>query len=114
MANAFTCADVSTAFNGKGYMLLGLEITGLAARYRDDSAARGGPMMVLVAPTLPAPGLSHACDIYGASMLVLPNASLDAVQMRASLCTQGEMEAALLYASVSLVGTHAGLWTTDE
>lgn len=103
-----------TAFNGKGYMLLGLEITGLAARYRDDSAARGGPMMVLVAPTLPAPGLSHACDIYGASMLVLPNASLDAVQMRASLCTQGEMEAALLYASVSLVGTHAGLWTTDE
>lgn len=103
-----------TAFNGKGYMLLGLEITGLAARYRDDSAARGGPMMVLVAPTLPAPGLSHACDIYGASMLVLPDASLDAVQMRASLCTQGEMEAALLYASVSLVGTHAGLWTTDE
>jgi hypothetical protein len=103
-----------TAFNGKVYMLLGLEITGLAVRYRDDSAARGGPMMVLVAPTLPAPGLSHACDIYGASMLVLPNASLDAVQMRASLCTQGEMEAALLYASVSMVGTHAGLWTTDE
>ena len=103
-----------TAFNGKGYMLLGLEITGLAARYRDDSAARGGPMMVLVAPTLPAPGLSHACDIYGASMLVLPDASLDAVQMRASLCTQGEMEAALLYASVPMVGTHAGLWTTDE
>ena len=103
-----------TAFNGKGYMLLGLEITGLAARYRDDSAARGGPMMVLVAPTLPAPGLSHACDIYGASMLVLPDASLDAVQMRASLCTQGEMEAALLYASVSLIGTRAGLWTTDE
>lgn len=41
--------------------------------------------MVLAAPTLPAPGLSHACD----------------------------MNAALLYASVSLVGTHAGLWTTE-
>jgi hypothetical protein len=53
-----------TAFNGKGYMLLGLEIAGLAARYRDDSATRGGPLMVLVAPTL--------------------------------------------------LGTHAGLWTTDE
>ena len=26
-----------TAFNGNGYMLLGLEISGLAARYRDDS-----------------------------------------------------------------------------
>ncbi len=100
------------AFNGKGYMLLGLEISGLAARYRDDSANRGGPLMVLAAPTLPAPGLSHACDIYGGSLLVLPDASLDAVQVRASLCTQGEMNAALLYASVSLVGTHAGLWTT--
>jgi hypothetical protein len=100
------------AFNGKGYMLLGLEISGLAARYRDDSAQRGGPMMVLAAPTMPAPGLSHACDIYGASLLVLPDASLDAVQVRASLCTQGDMNAALLYASVSLVGTHAGLWTT--
>ena len=95
-------------------MLLGLEISGLAARYRDDSATRGGPMMVLAAPTLPAPGLSHACDIYGASLLVLPDASLDAVQVRASLCTQGEINAALLYASVSLVGTHAGLWTTGE
>ncbi|OBB09637.1 hypothetical protein A5662_08525 [Mycobacteriaceae bacterium 1482268.1] len=101
------------AFTGKGYMLLGLEINGVAARYRDDSAARGGPLMVLVAPTLPAPGLSHECDIYGASLLVLPDASLDAVQVRASLCTQGEMTAALLYASVSLVGTHAALWTID-
>jgi hypothetical protein len=99
------------AFNGKGYMLLGLDISGVAARYRDESAARGGPMMVLAAPTLPAPGLSHACDIYGSSLLVLPDASLDAVQVRASLCTQGDMNAALLYASVSLVGTHAGLWT---
>ena len=100
-----------TAFTVNGYMLLGPEISGLAARYRDDSAQRGGPMMVLVAPSLPAPGLSHACDIYGASLLVLPEASLDAVQVRASLCTQGDMNAALLYASVSLVGTHAGLWT---
>jgi hypothetical protein len=102
------------AFNGKGYMLLGLEISGLAARYRDDSAQRGGPMMVLAAPTMPAPGLSHACDIYGASLLVLPDASLDAVAVRASLCTQGDMNAALLYASVSLVGTHAALWTTGD
>jgi hypothetical protein len=103
-----------TAFSGNGYMLLGLEIDGLAARYRDDSARRGGPMMVLAAPTLPAPGLSHACDVYGASVLVLPEASLDAVQVRASLCTQGEINAALLYATVSLVGTHAGLWTTRD
>jgi hypothetical protein len=103
-----------TAFSGNGYMLLGLEIDGLAARYRDDSARRGGPMVVLAAPTLPAPGLSHACDIYGASVLVLPEASLDAVQVRASLCTQGDINAAVLYATVSLVGTHAGLWTTHD
>jgi len=103
-----------TAFFGNGYMLLGLEIGGFAARYRDDAARRGGPMMVLVAPTLPVPGLSHACDLYGASVLVLPDASRDAVQVRASLCTQGDINRALLYATVSLVGTHAGLWTTDD
>ena len=102
------------AFTGNGYMLLGLEIDGLASRYRDDSARRGGPMMVLAAPTLPGRGLSHACSVYGASLLVLPEASLDAVALRASLCTQGEINAALLYATVSLVGTHAGLWTTRE
>jgi hypothetical protein len=102
------------AFSGNGYMLLGLEIDGLAARYRDDSARRGGPMMVLAAPTLPPPGLSHACDVYGASVLVLPDSSRGAVQVRASLCTQGEINDALLYATVSLVGTHAGLWEKDD
>ena len=100
------------AFSGNGYMLIGLEVDGLAARYRDDSARRGGPMMVLAAPTLPVPGLSHACDVYGASVLVLPDSSRDAVQVRASLCTQGEINRALLYATVSVVGTHAGVWTT--
>ncbi len=100
------------AFSGNGYMLLGLEISGVAARYRDDSARRGGPMMVLVTPTLPPPGLSHACDVYGASVLVLPDATRDAVAVQVSLCTQGEINAALLYATVSMVGTHAGLWTT--
>ena len=103
-----------TAFNGDGYMLIGLEVDGLAARYRDDSARRGGPMMMTAAPTLPPPGLSHACDIYGASVLILPDASREAVQVRASLCTQGEINAALLYATVSLVGTHAALWMTGE
>lgn len=104
---------VPDAFTGNGYMLLGLEIDGLAARYRDDSAERGGPLMVVAAPTLPLPGLSHACSVYGSSVLVLPEASRDAVNVRASLCTQGEMNAALLYASVSVIGTHAALWTTD-
>jgi hypothetical protein len=99
------------AFSGNGYMLLGLEISGLASQYRQDSAKRGGPLMVLVGPTLPGPGLSHACSVYGASLLVLPDAALDAVSVRASLCTQGELNQALLYASVSLIGTHAGLWT---
>nr|WP_090276015.1 hypothetical protein [Mycolicibacterium komanii]CRL69146.1 hypothetical protein CPGR_01414 [Mycolicibacterium komanii] len=102
------------AFTGNGYMLLGLEISGLADQYREVSQQRGGPAMVLVAPTLPPPGLSHACDVYGASILVLPDASRDSVQVKASLCTQGEINNALLYATVSLIGTHAALWTKDD
>lgn len=102
------------AFTGKGYMLLGLEITGLAARYRDDSAARGGPLMIVVGPTLPGQGLSPACAAYGSSLLVLPDASLEAVSLRASLCTQGDINQALLYASVSVIGTHAALWTQAD
>jgi hypothetical protein len=103
-----------TAFTGRGYMLLGLEVSGLAAQYRDDSARRGGPLMVLAAPTVPGDGLSYACAAYGASMLVLPDAGQDAVQVRGSLCTQGEMNEALLYATVSLSATHAGLWTVGD
>ena len=102
------------AFTGGGYMLLGLEIDGLATQYRDVSGRRGGPTMALMSPTLPVPGLSHACDVYGASVLVLPDASRDAVQVSVTLCTQGDINAALLYPTLSLIGTHAGLWTTDE
>jgi hypothetical protein len=84
----------------------------IAAKYRDDSAARGGPMMLLAAPTLPPPGLSPACSAYGSSVLILPEASLDAVHVSASQCTQGDINQALLYATVSVVGTHAAVWTT--
>lgn len=99
------------AFTGSGYMLLGLDADTIAAKYRDDSAARGGPMMLLASPTLPPPGLSPACSDYGSSVLILPEASLDAVHVSASLCTQGDINQALLYATVSVVGTHAAVWT---
>jgi hypothetical protein len=115
------------AFTGNGYMLLGLEADAVAARYRDDSATRGGPMMLLASPTSPASGWGHlprageypqpgqglnpACAAYGASVLILPDASLDAVHVAPSLCTQGEINQALLYATVAIVGTHAGVWT---
>ncbi|GFG98086.1 hypothetical protein [Mycobacterium timonense] len=99
------------AFTGNGYMLLGLEATAVAARYRDESAKRGGPMMLLASPTLPAPGLNPACATYGSSVLILPDASLDAVHVNASLCTQGEINDALLYATLAIDGTHAGVWT---
>ena len=99
------------AFTGNGYMLLGLEADALAARYRDDSATRGGPMMLLVSPTLPGAGLNPACAAYGYSVLILPDASLDSVHVNASLCTQGEINEALLYATVAVDGTHAGVWT---
>ncbi|OMC26387.1 hypothetical protein [Mycobacterium colombiense] len=99
------------AFTGNGYMLLGLEATAIAARYRDESAKRGGPMMLLASPTLPAPGLNPACATYGSSVLILPDASLDSVHVNASLCTQGEINDALLYATLAIDGTHAGVWT---
>lgn len=102
------------AFTGKGYMLLGLEIGGLASRYRDDSAKRGGPLMIAVAPTLPPPGLSHLCDVYGSTLLVLPDAKVGAINTRASLCTQGDINQALLYATVTVVGTHAAVWISRE
>ena len=101
-------------FTGGGYMLLGLEISGQATQYREESARRGGPTMVVMAPTLPAPGLSHACDVYGASTLVLPDSTRDAVFTRVTLCTQGDMNEALLYPTLSVVGTHAALWTKGE
>ena len=99
------------AFNGNGYMLLGLEADAVAARYRDDSAARGGPMVLLASPTVPGRGLNPACATYGSSVLILPDASLDSVHVNASLCTQGEINEALLYATLAIDGTHAGLWT---
>jgi hypothetical protein len=99
------------AFNGNGYMLLGLETDAVAARYRDESATRGGPLVLLASPTLPGRGLSAACAAYGSEVLILPDASLNAVHVNASLCTQGEINQALLYATVAIVGTHAGVWT---
>jgi hypothetical protein len=99
-------------FTGNGYMLLGLNISAIKAQYTDESAGRHGPLMVVVSPALPpGQGLSQACARYGSSVLVLPDASLDAVQVNASLCTQGEINEALLYATLSVVGTHAAVWT---
>jgi hypothetical protein len=109
-----TALGDQAAFTGGGYMLLGLEIGGVAQQYRDVSASRGGPTMLVAAPTHPPPGISHACDVYGASVLVLPDSSRDAIQVRVTLCTQGDINAALLYPTVSLIGTHAGLWTTHD
>jgi hypothetical protein len=99
------------AFNGNGYMLLGLQADAITARYRDDSVSRGGPMMLLASPTVPGRGLNPACTAYGSSVLILPDASLDSVHVNASLCTQGEINEALLYATVAIAGTHAGVWT---
>ena len=102
-------------FTGNGYMLLGLEASDVVTRYRDESAGRGGPMMIVVAPSLPDnQALSYACTTYGSSLLVLPDVKLDAVQVRASLCTQGEINEALLYATLSVVGTHAAVWTSRD
>ncbi|MEU9805532.1 hypothetical protein [Mycobacterium sp. NPDC050853] len=102
------------AFIGNGFSLLGLNISGLAERYRDESAERGGPLMVTVAPTRPGDGIARSCSIYGASVLVLPDAKLNAVQLQPSLCMQGEINAAVLAGTLSVIGTHAAVWTNRE
>ena len=102
-------------FSGNGYMLLGLDISAIKAQYSDESARRGGPLMVMVAPSLPSgQALSHACTVYGSSVLVLPDAKLGAVDVNASLCTQGDINEALLYATLSVVGTHAAVWLSRD
>jgi hypothetical protein len=68
--------------------------------------------MLLAAPSLPPPGVNPGCSAYGASVLILPEATLDAVAVDTSLCTQGEINAAVLYPTVSLAGTHAAVWST--
>ena len=103
-----------TAFTGNGYMLLGVDVSTLAAQYRDDSSRRGGPLMLVVSPSLPPPGLAAECSAYGSSVLILPYAQLDPVHVNASLCTQGEINEAVLYATLSVVGTHAAVWMSRE
>ncbi len=102
------------AFTGNGFSLLGLNISGVGPRYRDESAERGGPLMVAVTPTLPGEGLARSCAIYGSSVLVLPDAALDAVQLQPSLCLQGEINAAVLAGTLSVIGTHAAVWLNRE
>jgi len=101
------------AFTGAGYMVLNLAVDAVATQYRDDAKARGGPLMLIAGPSTPMPGLGADCVAAGSSVLILPEASLNSVHVPTSLCTHGEINAALLYPSVSVVGTHAAVWTTS-
>ena len=101
------------AFTGTGYMVLNLSVDAVATQYRDDAKARGGPLMLIAGPSTPMPGLGTDCVAAGSSVLILPEASLNSVHVPTSLCTHGEINAALLYPSVSVVGTHAAVWTTS-
>jgi len=102
------------AFSGNGYMMLSLSADAVAGQYRDDAVARGGPLMLVAGPSAPMRGLGPDCLAAGSSVLILPEASLNSVHVPTSLCTHGEINAALLYASVSVVGTHAAVWTTGS
>lgn len=101
------------AFSGNGYMVISLTADAVAGQYRDDAAARGGPLMLVAGPAMPMAGLGPDCLASGSSVLILPEASLNSVHVPTSLCTHGEINAAVLYASVSVVGTHAAVWATS-
>ncbi len=79
---------------------------------------RFGPCCTLAHPVettgLGSCDLNPACAAYGLSVLNLPDASLDAVHVNASLCAQGEINDALPNATVSVIGTHAALWVTRD
>ena len=98
------------AFDGNGHMLLGLAADAPVDRYRDQSRARGGPLMLTAGPWAPGPWSDPGCAAYGPSVLILPDASLGAVHVAPALCTQGTLTEAALYATVSVVGTHAAVW----
>lgn len=100
------------AFTGNGYMVLSLTADAVPGQYRDEAIARGGPLMLVAGPSTPMPGLGPDCLAVGSSVLILPEASLNSVHVPTALCTHGEINAALLYPSVSVVGTHAAVWTT--
>lgn len=101
------------AFSGNGYMVINLSADAVVGQYRDDAVARGGPLMLIAGPAAPMRGLGPDCLAAGSSVLILPDASLNAVHVPTSLCTHGEINSAVLYASVSVVGTHAAVWTTS-
>lgn len=101
------------AFSGKGYMVISLSADAIAGQYRDDATARGGPLMLIAGPAAPMSGLGPDCVASGSSVLILPEASLNSVHVPTSLCTHGEINAAVLFATVSVVGTHAAVWTTS-
>ncbi len=103
-----------TARLGESLAVLGWNTSMSNLRWQDNYVlvdVDAGPMMLLAAPTPPAPRLSRACAAYGSSVLILPEASLDAVHVSASLCTQGDINQALLYATIAVVGTHVAVWT---
>ncbi len=101
----------SKAFTGQGFMQITLAVDATAERYRTESAKRGGPLMLVAGPSAPMADLSEDCRAAGSSVLILPEASLNAVHVATSLCTHGEINAAVLYASVSVIGTRAAVWT---
>lgn len=101
------------AFTGAGYMVLSLSVDAVATQYSRDALARGGPLMLVAGPSAPMPGLGPDCLAFGSSVLILPEASLNSVHVPTALCTHGEINSALLYPTVSVVGTHAGVWTTS-
>lgn len=101
------------AFVGDGYLLLTLAVDAVAARYRGDAEARGGPLMLVAAPSVPLPAMRPDCAAFGSAVLILPDAALNSVHLSTALCSQGEINAAVLYASLSVIGTHAAVWTSS-
>ena len=104
---------VRTRRDSKGFSFLELN---------DGSSLAGLQVVVALAHPIEANALGGCKDVTSLALqrlsattpdrltgTVCLGPQRDAVQVRASLCTQGEINAALLYATVSMVGTHAAI-----
>lgn len=75
-----------------------------ACGHRDEPAPPYGALTATVGESLRILG-------WNMSVANLRFASLNSVHVNPSLCAQGEINAAVRYATVSVIGTHAAVWT---
>ena len=66
-----------------------------------------------LAHPIEATGLGSCTGVTTLAIHPLVRVNAKLVRVNASLCAQGEINQAVLYATLSVVGTHTAVWTSD-